>query len=122
MGLFGKKMTFNEAVAILSDFGADKKEKDKAVKAMDRFPRSERFACSALLWLQKGNPEAAALSLCVLPWQNKTRSGKTESRSQHLLFMLRHRRKKEPPAVLQIKDSARHLSSEACRRKNNKVF
>lgn len=64
MGLFGKKMTFNEVVAILSDFGADKKEK---VKAMDRFPRSERFACSALLWLQKGNPEAAALSLCVLP-------------------------------------------------------
>lgn len=55
-------MTFYEAVAILSDFGADKKEK---VKAMDRFPRSERFACSALLWLQKGNPEAAALSLCV---------------------------------------------------------
>lgn len=53
-------MTFYEAVAILADFGADKKEK---VKAMDRFPRSERFACSALLWLQKGNPEAAALSL-----------------------------------------------------------
>lgn len=72
MGLFGKKMTFDEAVAILSDFGADKKEKDKAVKAMDRFPRSERFACSALLWLQKGNPEAAALSLCVLPGENLT--------------------------------------------------